>query len=673
MKFIKSNLYDVILIYFGIFFCLYCFGSNFTLYGLEKIFILLIIFPILVIKIIESDKQNWLYGLLIFLIAFMIINFNNLLNGITYIFRATSFQGVYYTGNSYEINSSIFITILLIYIVLTIATTFCILRKRGVIFVILISGVLFIPTTYQEVENWPQIIIIMSYWILLFFTCNKRTRIYAQKMSYKIMIMILVLAYILSIAIPANINQTTPSLVELVNNIRNTFNQNNQTMDMINLELQGNRYYRNIQTISLSAFKPQSMFLKYYSAGIYDNNRWLIPSEIAYEENQINWSNIVSIRNNSYENSFEINDLTQSKNKLIPYGYNNVDDNNVINDSFIEVDSSQYTVRFNYPDFLVSHTSVYSDFVNDNYTFITPELEELFNDLDLNNTLQGVNSNETMNLIKSYLEEFCTYTLEPGFLPEGEDFITYFLQESNEGYCVHFASAAVMMARYMGYPARYVEGYYVSESDFNESNTATLYDYDQHAWVEIYDFERGWLPYEVTPASNYVNPTENQNNIDENPEDDLDTNNQVNNANNQQNQNQNQNNPTNDNDTQEESELDINIPFIVLAIVILLTILSFFLFPKFIWNKIKKKVHDNDYNLSIQYCKKYLSLCSLNELKHKEIFDKAAYSQYAMNEDEYLLIMNYFQTTMKEYYQSLKQFEKLRFRYKLTLMVLNSK
>lgn len=671
MKFIKSNLYDVILIYFGIFFCLYCFGSNFTLYGLEKMFLLLMIFPIFVIKIIESDKQKWLYGLLIFLIGFMLVNFNNLLTGISYIFRATSIQGTYYTGNG--IYSSIFITILLIYIVLTIATTFCVLRKRGVIFVILISGVLFIPTTYQEVENWSQIIIIMSYWILLFYTCNKRTRIFTQHMSYKIMIMILVLAYILSLSIPANINQTTPSLVELANNIRNLFTQNNQTLNMIDLEQQGNRYYQNIQTVSLTSFKPQSMFLKYYSAGIYDDNRWLIPSESTYEENQINWGNVVSLRGAYYDNSFEVNDLTQSRNKLLPYGYSNKDDYNVINDSFIEVDSNQYTIKFDYPDFFVRHTSVYRDFVNANYTSIPPELETFFNDSGLRNELRGVNSNETMNQIKNYLDETCTYTLEPGFLPNGKDFITYFLQESKEGYCVHFASAAVMMARYIGYPARYVEGYFVSESDFNESNTAALYDYDQHAWVEVYDFERGWTPYEVTPASNYVSPTENQNNINENPVDNSNTNNQVDNTNNQQNQNQNQNNPTNVNDAQEESELDINIPFIVLAIVIILTILSFLLFPKFIWSKLKKKVYDNDYNLSIQYCRKYLSLCSLNELKHKEIFDKAAYSQYAMNEDEYLLIINYFQTTMKEYYQSLKRFEKLRFRYKLTLMVLKSK
>lgn len=49
--------------------------------------------------------------------------------------------------------------------------------------------------------------------------------------------------------------------------------------------------------------------------------------------------------------------------------------------------------------------------------------------------------------------------MEPGKLKNGEDFVNKFLNETKKGYCTHFASAAVLMFRYMGIPARYVEGY----------------------------------------------------------------------------------------------------------------------------------------------------------------------------------------------------------------------
>ena len=46
---------------------------------------------------------------------------------------------------------------------------------------------------------------------------------------------------------------------------------------------------------------------------------------------------------------------------------------------------------------------------------------------------------------------------------ENEDFVKYFLTESKEGYCTYFATAAVLMYRCAGIPARYVEGYVAAD------------------------------------------------------------------------------------------------------------------------------------------------------------------------------------------------------------------
>lgn len=98
-----------------------------------------------------------------------------------------------------------------------------------------------------------------------------------------------------------------------------------------------------------------------------------------------------------------------------------------------------------------------------------------------------------------------SYTLTPGRAPLNEDIVEYFLFENHEGYCVHFASAATLMYRLLGYPARYVSGYALQPSDFIQQEDGTwqagMTDESAHAWTEIFLENYGWIPVEVTPAS----------------------------------------------------------------------------------------------------------------------------------------------------------------------------
>ena len=45
---------------------------------------------------------------------------------------------------------------------------------------------------------------------------------------------------------------------------------------------------------------------------------------------------------------------------------------------------------------------------------------------------------------------------------DSEDFAIWFLTEADTGYCIHFATAAVVLLRAAGIPARYVDGYVVN-------------------------------------------------------------------------------------------------------------------------------------------------------------------------------------------------------------------
>ncbi len=104
--------------------------------------------------------------------------------------------------------------------------------------------------------------------------------------------------------------------------------------------------------------------------------------------------------------------------------------------------------------------------------------------------------------VTGYLAKTCSYTLTPGKTPQGRDFTDYFLFENHKGYCVHFATAAVVMLRAMGVPARYAEGFIVTNEDYKnaQGGWADVRDNRAHAWVEIYQPGFGWQPVEATPG-----------------------------------------------------------------------------------------------------------------------------------------------------------------------------
>ncbi len=107
--------------------------------------------------------------------------------------------------------------------------------------------------------------------------------------------------------------------------------------------------------------------------------------------------------------------------------------------------------------------------------------------------------------ILDFLEENGTYQLDVASTPVGKDFVEYFLFESHEGFCAHFASAAVLMFRYCGIPARYATGYSVSASVFSRTPenlySAELTGAQAHAWAEVYVDGVGWVPVEATPGA----------------------------------------------------------------------------------------------------------------------------------------------------------------------------
>ena len=123
-----------------------------------------------------------------------------------------------------------------------------------------------------------------------------------------------------------------------------------------------------------------------------------------------------------------------------------------------------------------------------------------------NDTKENIKRILYANAVAAYLDGQMSYSLRLDNLPMGRDPIDYALNNSHEGYCMHFASAGTLILRKMGVPARYISGYAVEPSAFAYEEETGVYkaevgDYMAHTWVEIYLDNIGWVPVEMTPGS----------------------------------------------------------------------------------------------------------------------------------------------------------------------------
>lgn len=230
------------------------------------------------------------------------------------------------------------------------------------------------------------------------------------------------------------------------------------------------------------------------------------------------------------DSSFKPSDVT--KYKLKGVRYNNVTANDVhnMNEAFYDLSDVE---RNNW--------MWYNDYVRERYLVVSSEFRDqtmmmISGKQYVNNTYR--NLRHTEDLYRSYIPEYSdempeydreslntvineyrmilaeytaamlqggyTYSLYPDSLNNGEDPVLYFLTTGKKGYCIHFASAGVMILRSLGVPARYVSGYKAEYDGFSEkadgSYEMPVLDSDGHAWVEIYLDNLGWIPVEMTPG-----------------------------------------------------------------------------------------------------------------------------------------------------------------------------
>ena len=104
----------------------------------------------------------------------------------------------------------------------------------------------------------------------------------------------------------------------------------------------------------------------------------------------------------------------------------------------------------------------------------------------------------TIAAVTRALREKHGYTLEPRPAPAGVDPVESFLLGEHAGHCELFASAAVLLLRLRGVPARYVTGFRGGEWN-GVGNYVAVRDDRAHAWAEAFVADRGWIRVDATP------------------------------------------------------------------------------------------------------------------------------------------------------------------------------
>lgn len=149
----------------------------------------------------------------------------------------------------------------------------------------------------------------------------------------------------------------------------------------------------------------------------------------------------------------------------------------------------------------------YPQVITDVYLQLPEDLPNRVSNLAEEITERYDNPYDKVNAIERYLRTNYTYDTKNVPAPRGnQDFVDQFLFESKTGYCDHFSTSMVVLARSAGVPTRWVKGFSPGEIKYSSATgeyIGTVTNNNAHSWVEVYFSGIGWVPFEPTPNFRY--------------------------------------------------------------------------------------------------------------------------------------------------------------------------
>ena len=265
-----------------------------------------------------------------------------------------------------------------------------------------------------------------------------------------------------------------------------------------NLQTQGERLPEGIPALEVKSSRSGTLYLRGYSLGVYTGSRWEAGSEYAGDTEGLTLLGSHCTPTDTVEIRSQGQGLLYT-----PYGFA-YDGQGTLTEQYLRAGGLDgYTLSYcaQWPQALdtpaqTAAEKAYGDWVQENYTRLDPQIKERLRTLASQEGIYPGNSPYATALkVASYVRTLGEYTLTPGKIPSDQDFVLYFLEQSQRGYCVHFASAAAAMLQALDIPARYVTGYALQ---VQADAWTEVTDQNAHAWVEVYCQGVGWVMVEAT-------------------------------------------------------------------------------------------------------------------------------------------------------------------------------
>lgn len=144
-----------------------------------------------------------------------------------------------------------------------------------------------------------------------------------------------------------------------------------------------------------------------------------------------------------------------------------------------------------------SQEQAYRTFVHGEYLTLDPESRAF---MDTVIAEQGFDPTDpaVIEEVAAYIQKAARYNLsyDPA-LDHERNVAIAFLRDYREGVCVHYATAATLLYRALGFPARYTTGFMLDVQGGQWNEIAS----PGHAWVEVYVDGLGWIQVEVTGSA----------------------------------------------------------------------------------------------------------------------------------------------------------------------------
>lgn len=152
--------------------------------------------------------------------------------------------------------------------------------------------------------------------------------------------------------------------------------------------------------------------------------------------------------------------------------------------------------------------SVIKDYTDPDHYSISDRLAQLAKQI----TANCKNDYEKAEAFVKYFEQN-GFKYDLDYEPPDES-IDYFVFTSKTGSCTSYATAMALMARSVGLPTRYVEGFAAYERDENDHDLFVVRDLNAHAFVECFIAGAGWMTFDPTvPGYMTISANNNTSNV----------------------------------------------------------------------------------------------------------------------------------------------------------------